>query len=345
MAKLTIEEVEKFDDLDKLIPSASIHGVLTSVSPVNKGRKQNYFEGKLSDGSSKLRFVGFDVKQQKTMSDMLTRKRAIEINNCEIKPSRRGDKMEILLKSASQINESEKKIEVPDVDFEDSIPEVIALDALQSKHMFAKVTVKVKVHTVSDPETVRTGKEKQEISVADQSSTAKVTLWEEQVGSLKEGASYQLEGFVVKEWGGVKYLSFGGESKILPIDDIVFVKVSNTEKTIEDVQIMAVPQLHCYKACLRCKARVESVDDTNGRCSKEDCRMLQILDFCSGHVNAQLMMIADGTFQTLSIYGKVLFNLLGVTADSEVSEAAFLSLPKLKEVTYNEKNVITKFMK
>ena len=43
----------------------------------------------MSDGS---RFVGFDTKQQKKMSDMLTKKRAIEIKNCEVKHSRRGDK-------------------------------------------------------------------------------------------------------------------------------------------------------------------------------------------------------------------------------------------------------------
>ena len=181
--------------------------------------------------------------------------------------------------------------------------------------------------------------------MADQSSTAKVTLWEEQVGSLREGASYRLESFVVKEWGGVKYLSMGGESKILPIEEIEFVKISNDEKTIKDVQIMAVPQLACYKACLRCKARVESVDDTNGRCSKQDCRMLQRLEFCTGHVHAQLMMMANGTFLTLSIYGKLLHSLLEVTADSEVSEEAFLALPKLEQVIYNEKNVITNFTK
>ena len=62
-----------------------------------------------------------------------------------------------------------------------------------------------------DPETVRTGKEKQEVSVADHTCTAKLTLWEEQVGCLREGASYRLESFVVREWGGVKYLSMGGE--------------------------------------------------------------------------------------------------------------------------------------
>ena len=94
------------------------------------------------------------------MSEMLTKNRAIEINNCEFKPSRRGDKMEILLKSDSKINASVKKIDVPDIDFEDDTPEAIALDTLHSKYVFAKVTVNVKVHKSSDPEMVRTGKKK-----------------------------------------------------------------------------------------------------------------------------------------------------------------------------------------
>ena len=53
------------------------------------------------------------------------------------------------IKYDSRINESDK-IEVADVDFEDSTPDEIALDALQSKYVFAKVTVKV--HRSSDPE-------------------------------------------------------------------------------------------------------------------------------------------------------------------------------------------------
>ena len=86
------------------------------------------------------------------------------------------------------------------------------------------------------------------------------------------------------------------ERGILPID---LVKISNDEKRIKDVQIMAVPQL-AHKACLRCKARVESVDDTNGRCSKQDCRMLQrrILHWTC----ARTIMMEN---RTNSIYGWV----------------------------------------
>ena len=88
---------------------------------------------------------------------------------------------------------------------------------------------------------------------------------------------------------------------------------------------------------------VEAVDDMNGRCSQADCRMLQRLEFCTGHVNAQLMVLADRKFLTLVIFGKLLHDMLGVSSDSEVTEEMFISLPKLEEVTYNEKNIITKF--
>ena len=104
------QSIEEFffnsNDVGKEIPIASVYVVLTSISPVKKGRKQNYFKGTVCDESSTLRLVGFNTKLQKQMSDMMSKKKAIEIKNCEITPSRRGEKMEILLKSDSSINES-----------------------------------------------------------------------------------------------------------------------------------------------------------------------------------------------------------------------------------------------
>ena len=43
-SKSVLEEVEDFEKVVEA-PSASVHGVLTSISPVKKGRKRNYFEG------------------------------------------------------------------------------------------------------------------------------------------------------------------------------------------------------------------------------------------------------------------------------------------------------------
>jgi hypothetical protein len=62
------------------------------------------------------------------------------------------------------------------VDFKDDNPDEIRLDALQSKYVFAKVTVSVKVQKLADPEIVRTGQQKQEVHVADHSSTTSYSL-------------------------------------------------------------------------------------------------------------------------------------------------------------------------
>ena len=87
----------------------------------------------------------------------------------------------------------------------------IELAGLQLKHVYARVSVNLRVQKLADLETVRTGKQKQHVYVADHSSTAKVTLWEEQVGILHDQTSYKLENIVVREFGGTKYLSMGSE--------------------------------------------------------------------------------------------------------------------------------------
>jgi len=100
-----------------------------------------------------------------------------------------------LLKFDSWISESKRKLEVPNIDFEDDTPEEIKLNALQSKFDYAKVTVRVKIYQVTEAETVRTGKKKQEVKVADQKSTAKVTLWEDHISSLLAASRSYKTGF------------------------------------------------------------------------------------------------------------------------------------------------------
>jgi hypothetical protein len=65
----------------------------------------------------------------------------------------------------------------------------------------------------------------------------------------------------------------GGEEKIVKIDDIEDVKIlANNEIVLKEV---AVSHLDNYKSYLRCRGRVEPADESSGRCSKADCRMLE----------------------------------------------------------------------
>ena len=68
----SIYEVEDLDTLDQPIPKAKVHGVITSLSPVKKGRTCSYFDGTLADGTSKIRVVGFSSSQQNIISNYKT---------------------------------------------------------------------------------------------------------------------------------------------------------------------------------------------------------------------------------------------------------------------------------
>jgi len=52
--------INQLSDLDQPIYSTCVHGGLTDLSPVKKGKKSDYFEGTLSDGTSNIRLVGFE---------------------------------------------------------------------------------------------------------------------------------------------------------------------------------------------------------------------------------------------------------------------------------------------
>lgn len=47
---------------------------------------------------------------QKRMDNFMGKKQAVQIKDCEIKQSRRGDRMEILFKADTCINETVKKL-------------------------------------------------------------------------------------------------------------------------------------------------------------------------------------------------------------------------------------------
>ena len=102
--------------------------------------------------------------------------------------------MEIMLKTSTSIIQSPKKFNISDPDFgEHTIP----LSELESKEEYERVSVKVKVIATTDPVM-------QEVLVADATSTAKCTLWEARVCSLKHGTCYQ---FYVREFGSKKFLA------------------------------------------------------------------------------------------------------------------------------------------
>lgn len=126
-------------------------------------------------------------------------------------------------------------------------------------------------------------------------------------------------------------------------------ETATNKAEVNNAQIIAVPQLDRYKACLRCQARVEPVSPSLGICSKSECGLMQRYDLCTEQLSAQLLIMATTSpnkyTYTLNAFGKVIQQLAGVPPDGEVTAENLLNTPLIPSLSYNENNVITGFHK
>ena len=48
--------------------NAKVHGVVACLSPMKKGKGAEFFDGKLTDGETNVRVVGFQASQRKRLA-------------------------------------------------------------------------------------------------------------------------------------------------------------------------------------------------------------------------------------------------------------------------------------
>ena len=98
---------------------------------------------------------------------------------------------------------------------------VILLKDLQQQHAYSKISVEAKVMNIDRAMKVTGGLTKQDITIADSTAPARLTLWEGDIDSLNEFDSYHFEQSIVRAFKGQKHLTTPKEgSKMKPIDDI-----------------------------------------------------------------------------------------------------------------------------
>ena len=105
------------------------------------------------------------------------------------------------------------------------------------------------------------GKKKQEVVVSDSTTTAHLTLWEDDVDTMEEESCYSLKAVVRQYKDFPNYLSMARNgSTIDPIGDIgTFVPYDsdnedNQRRELDCATIIAVIHFGTYKGCLVCKA-------------------------------------------------------------------------------------------
>ena len=185
--------------------------------------------------------------------------------------------------------------------------DLITLDQLQTIENFQRVTVKIKVISVKYEE-VKKGLLKQDCVVGDATGTAKITVWEDNVGLFTVDESYKLSGAMVQSLKGNKYLSIPKyDFTVEPIDDIGTVNISTETdeiRILEDVEVRGVKFFDSYKGCHTCKGKVTPTTEKVGKCNR--CNSIQRLDKCYDQVTAKLELGNDTEFKVLSSFSQSL---------------------------------------
>ena len=158
----------------------------------------------------------------------------------------------------------------------------ITLNKIPEIQVFQRITVAAKVINLSEPISVASGKRKQDVIISDCTNTTRLTVWEEDIGTLHVNNSYRCENVVVREFNQRRYLSKAKHrSTITQIDNIGDVEdfsdsdTQDDHQQIHDPTLVAVPRLDSYQACMHCKVPMAH---PLGRCSK--CSLMQRSDKC-----------------------------------------------------------------
>lgn len=254
--------------------NASIHGVLTSVSPM-MCKKHEIFHGGIRDEK-----IHVESDAQRELLENKEEK-GVLLTNCEVKHAAKNTEIQ---KLPSQCNEHEK---------------VMFLKELQQLDPFQTVMVEVRVDNIEECIMVHGRRKKQDIHVRDATGTARLSLWGAYTDKLMVDRSYRLSGLLVNKFKEKNFLSTANKNATIFIEEIPCTKEiftsgpSQSNRSIykENVRIIGVNQFDYYYGCLKCNAKVMPGDEGIGECAK--CYMVQSLPECQKMLTSTVI-VKDG---------------------------------------------------
>ena len=336
-------KLEEFDASDvQNSKGATVHGIVTDLSPVKKSKKNEkiqYFKGELSDDKGCVRIISFEPSMRQPLYESLSKKSPISVVNCEVRDAREGGQ-EILVSNTCKIQASPKKFDVTTLKHQE--PTMIQMNDVPSLAATQLVTVTIKAKTVDTPERIKNkqGKElsKQDCIVGDSSGCGRLVLWEQDVGKIAEDKSYKIIGAKVNTYKGVNYLSLAPESQIELIDDIgVTVEIDSDDlqergivKKVVLGQIDGVLNADQYEACMKCNSKVNIQDDLIAECTK--CDTLMRRSRCTTSATAKVLVTDskdDEKTYTLTMFADIINQIIDTNSTTNIRRA-LLATPPLK---------------
>ena len=266
-----------------------------------------------------MRLFGFDSARsvRRKLEEFQGKDVTITLSNCEVKCSRQGETLEILVGKDSRVDVSDKEFDVsaiPNVKY----GETISLDQLPDLDQFQRVSVTVKALRVDDSQQIPSGNMKQDVHVGDSTGTTRLTLWEEEIGSMDDNSSYQLKGVTVRQFKGKRFISTSkGISCILETDDIGSVDEQNddnisdrTTSTVKNARIVGVLDMQTYSSCAKCGSKVLPDEDDDDLCECVKCKMMQCQEFTRKQLSIRIMVQSLTTQVVLRAFGKTIMDIL-----------------------------------
>lgn len=342
----------KFDEFDvseiKTSDCATIHGVVTELSPVKCSKKDvKYFDGRISDGVKVARLVSFDPNLRGDLEKYKEDGSAVSLANCNVKVCRNGDGLEILASTRSKVTESPKKFKLSDSELvEVKTREVVKLEEIGDVSVDQKVAVRGKIIKVNSPEEVgaKSGKLlKQDCIIADCSAAYRVVLWEKAVDLFEMGKSYELTEALIRMYNCKKYITLTEDGVVKEISDIGEVvqgdcDAGSSHGRVVLGELVGIVSCEEYASCLSCNAKVGKYSDVIGECTK--CGMRQKLSKCGKSIAVQFI-VEDEKKRKLRVcaFNDVITEMVSGISGECLSDK-LLSTPKMKFII-NTKDVVS----
>ena len=270
-------------------------------------------------------------------------KQPIILSNCEVKKSRYGDEMEILLTKSTKICTSPRKFESvvskPDLQF-------VTLDKINTLPDFTRVTVDIKVLSIDDKVEVKPQLFKQDVTIADSTCAAQLTVWQTDIDKIELDKSYQLQNVAVRTFDNKKYLTpVKSGFAIIEKEDIgaTAEALPNTSNKLHEAQVIGVSSLEIYDECIACKSKVTATKETIGVCSK--CSLAQHLEKCIKQLTVKLLIDSNEQRKSLLAFLSTVQMIVGTETLSPTSSAediiTLLLMADPFSVQFSSKDIIT----
>ena len=256
-----------------MVPNDDLVCYVNNVSHLKEGSSGNYFTCNLKYGDNEyINGLVYSPDKQKIFQNYENEKSPIKITNYTV--SNKYATPSVLMNFKSKFNEIENPTFDPDPTSNSGVIDIINLSKLAPEQLVSVKGQIIKVSSIKKVILSTNSISKQEIEIADPTSTIKVVLWEKDCSqSYQQGETYLFQNFRLKVREKIRYLNspkFGGSAVVVAEAYDKEVSKSNGDGFVnreEVVELFEIENITKYYSCTKCRRKIDDEDDTVLQCS------------------------------------------------------------------------------